>query len=215
MHGDVAATRGDVAATVGSESVFVAEVDAREQDLRKGVSAHALPRSGTSEARQLRRWITQVLVAERVVAAEAGALRVHDDNAPSEADLLPDEVARLEIGSVAASTLSESVGRAVFKCVTAAVRISDGDVRDYHARNPFRFARRLVVAGGWQGESQRTSTGADFDEVRPVVAAHLLAAARRRAYRRWLDARCAEVVVLGQGYEHPGDPRQPDNTHRH
>ena len=25
----------------------------------------------------------------------------------------------------------------------------------------------------------------------------------------------AELVRLAPGYEHPGDPRQPDNTHRH
>ena len=30
-----------------------------------------------------------------------------------------------------------------------------------------------------------------------------------------LDERRAALVVLAPGYEHPGDPRQPDNTHRH
>ncbi|KKB97156.1 malonyl CoA-ACP transacylase, partial [Mycobacterium nebraskense] len=34
-------------------------------------------------------------------------------------------------------------------------------------------------------------------------------------FRVWLDARRAELVRLAPGYEHPGDPRQPDNTHRH
>ena len=48
-----------------------------------------------------------------------------------------------------------------------------------------------------------------------AVAEHLRAAARRRAFRIWLDARCAALVELPPGYEHPGDPRQPDNTHRH
>jgi len=47
------------------------------------------------------------------------------------------------------------------------------------------------------------------------IADHLRGAARRRAFRLWLDARCAELVELAPGYEHPGDPRQPDNTHRH
>jgi len=201
----------DVAATVGSELVTVAEVDAREHALRSGGSADALPRPGTSEARQLRRWITQVLVAERVVAAEASALCARVEDAPAERDLLPDEVARLEIGSVAASTLSEPRGRAVFARVTAAVRISDAEVRDYHCRNPFRFASRPAAPGGWHGAPVR----ADLDDVRPVIAGHLLAAAQRREYRRWLDARCADAVVLAPGYEHPGDPRQPDNTHRH
>lgn len=202
---------GDVAATVGGECVTVADVDDREHALRAGYAAAALPRPGTSEGRQLRRWITQVLVAEQVVAAAARALGVDDERAPAEADLLPDEVARLEIGSVAASTLSEPVGRAVFARVTAAVVVSDADVRDYHRRNPLRFARRPENAAGWRG----VPVAAALDEVRSAVAAHLLAAARRREYRRWLDARCAEAVVLAPGYEHPGDPRQPDNTHRH
>jgi len=30
-----------------------------------------------------------------------------------------------------------------------------------------------------------------------------------------LDARCATLVRLTPGYEHPADPRQPDATHRH
>ncbi|GJF10126.1 malonyl CoA-ACP transacylase [Mycolicibacterium cyprinidarum] len=200
-----------MAATVGNGCVTVAEVDARESALREGVSSHALPRSGTGEARQLRRWIAQVLVAERVVTAEARALGACEEDAPSEWELLPDEVARLEIGSVAAATLSEPVGRAVFAHVTAAVRISAEQVRDYHRRNPLRFAMGPSVPGAWRC----ASAGADLDEVRPAITAHLLAAARRREYRRWLDARCAEVVVLAPGYEHPGDPRQPDNTHRH
>lgn len=198
--------RADVAATIGGECVTIAEVDAREKALREGVATHALPRPGTSEGRQLRRWITQVLVAARVVAAEARALNARFGDVPSEADLLPDEVARLEIGSVAASTLSEPVGRAVFTHVTASVRISADSVRDYHRRNPFRFVARPVGPD---------IDAPDIDEVGPAIAAHLLAAGRRRAYRRWLDARCAEVVVLARGYEHPGDPRQPDNTHRH
>ena len=155
-HGEVVSA--DVAATVGGECVTVAEVDTRERALRAGGTADALPRPGTSEARQLRRWITQVLVAERVVAAEAIELGVRDEHAPAERDLLPDEVARLEIGSVAASTLSKPRGRAVFARVTAAVRISDAEVRDYHGRNPFRFAYRPAAPGGWHGAPVRCRT---------------------------------------------------------
>lgn len=206
--------RADVAAMVGGDCVTIADVDARERALREAVSTHALPRSGTSEARQLRRWITQVLIAERVVAAEARTLSAKHRDAPAAGDLLPDEVARLEIGSVAASTLSDPVGRVVFAHVTASVRVSAHSVRDYHRRNPFRFAERVVAPGRWQRPVPDFARP-EFEKVEPAIAAHLLAAARRRAYRRWLDARCAEVVVLAPGYEHPGDPRQPDNTHRH
>ncbi|MCZ0730134.1 malonyl CoA-ACP transacylase [Mycolicibacterium iranicum] len=196
-----------VAAYVGPDVVTVAEVDARERELRAGGREHALPRPGTSEARQLRRWLTQVLVTERVVAASDGA----DGAVPTEAELLPDAVARMEMGSVAAATLADPHGRAVFAAVTADVGISDDEVTAFHARNPDRFARAQAVAGGWR----RAATSPDLEDVRADIAAHLLAAARRRQYRRWLDARCAELVTLADGFEHPGDPRQPDNTHRH
>jgi [acyl-carrier-protein] S-malonyltransferase len=180
-----------VAAIVGGVPVLVEEVDAREERLRGSRVALSLPRPGTSEGRQLRRWLTQVLVTERVVQAEARALGLTAASVPSEDALLPDTTARLEIGSVAASVLSDPRGRAVFVHVTANVDVTDADVADYHARNPARFASRADIAE------------------------HLRGAARRRAFRLWLDARCAAMVELAPGYEHPGDPRQPDNTHRH
>ncbi|MEQ4715126.1 hypothetical protein [Nonomuraea sp. B19D2] len=45
--------------------------------------------------------------------------------------------------------------------------------------------------------------------------ATLLDAARRRAFARWLDDMRAQKVELVPGLEHPGDPRQPDNHHKH
>ncbi|TYB59898.1 hypothetical protein FXF51_33375 [Nonomuraea sp. PA05] len=43
----------------------------------------------------------------------------------------------------------------------------------------------------------------------------LLRAARRKAFARWLDDLRARRVRLMPGLEHPGDPRQPDNHHKH
>jgi [acyl-carrier-protein] S-malonyltransferase len=181
----------NVAATVGGAPVWVDEVDAREDHLRGSRLASSLPRRGTSEGRQLRRWLTQLLVTERVAAAEAAMRGLTADGAPGEDELLPDTTARLEIGSIAASVLADPLARALFVSVTAAVDITDAAVHDYRERNPRRFAGTAEIAD------------------------HLRGAARRRAFRRWLDARCAELVELAPGYEHPGDPRQPDNTHRH
>jgi [acyl-carrier-protein] S-malonyltransferase len=179
------------AAMVDGVPVSVDEVDAREARLRASRVASSLPRPGTSEGRQLRRWLTQVLVTERVVAAEAAERGLSADGAPSEDEVLPDMAVRLEIGSVASSVLTEPLARALFASVTEAVDVTADAVAAYEARNPSRFAD---TAG---------------------VAEHLRAAARRRAFRLWLDARCAALVELAPGYEHPGDPRQPDNTHRH
>lgn len=180
-----------VAATVDGVPVTVDEVDAREQRLRASRLASSLPRPETSEGRQLRRWLTQLLVTERVVAAEASARGLTADAAPTEDELLPDTTVRLEIGSVAASVLADPLARAVFADVTAGVDVPDSEAVAYMERNPLRFN--------------------SADE----TAEHLRAVARRRAFRLWLDARCADAVRLAPGYEHPGDPRQPDNTHRH
>jgi [acyl-carrier-protein] S-malonyltransferase len=88
------------------------------------------------------------------------------------------------------------------------VDVADDDVAAYHARNPLRFAARRH----WTTDLVDAPS---LDEVRPIVAEHLRSAARRREFRRWLDERCAALVELAPGFEHPGDPRQPDNTHRH
>jgi len=200
-----------VAATVSGRPVLVSEVDLRETRLRATVLAAALPRAGTSEGRQLRRWLTQLLVTERVVAAEAAVRGLTADGAPTEDELLPDVAARLEIGSVAASALEDPMGRALYAHVTADVRVSDAEVEDYHARNPFRFATPTTATGGWHHPATAPALG----DVRAAITEDLLAAARRRCFRVWLDARRAELVELEPGYEHPGDPRQPDNTHKH
>ena len=202
---------GHVAATVAGVPVLVGDVDMRERRLRTSRLAAAMPRPGTSEGRQLRRWLTQLVVTERVVSAEAAARGVTADGAPHEGDLLPDVAARLEIGSVAASALEHPLVRALFADVTADVHVSDADVADYHARNPLRFAAPSPAAGGWHARAEAPALA----DVRQAITEHLLAAARRRSFRVWLDARRAVLVELAPGYEHPGDPRQPDNTHRH
>lgn len=200
-----------IVATVAGLPVLVDEVDARESRLRAGPLAAALPTAGTSEGRQLRRWLTQLIVTERVIAAEVVARGLTEAAAPAESELLPDETARLEIGSVAAAALADPRARALFGCVTAEVDVTDDAVVDYHARNPMRFASSAVSRDGW-----RTMAAAPaLEQVRSLVADHLRSALRRRAFRVWLDTRRAALVQLAPGYEHPGDPRQPDNTHRH
>ena len=116
-------------ATVAGAHVAVEEVDAAEARLRDGPGAAALPASDTSEGRQLRRWLTQLIVTERVVAAEAAGRGLTARGAPTEADLLPDVTARLEIGSVAAAALADPRARALFADVTAAVQVTDARCR--------------------------------------------------------------------------------------
>jgi len=199
-------------ATVAGRKIPVSALDERESRLRASALASSLPAPGTSEGRQLRRWLTQLLVADEVVRAAAEQLGVDDRDAPGEADLLPDAAARMELGSIAAAALEQAPARALFVRVTAAVQVSDDEVERYHARNPLRFAPPVPGPGGW---STAPTVAPELDQVRPQIAAHLLGSARRRAFRHWLDARRAESVHLAPGYEHPGDPRQPDHVHRH
>ena len=77
-----------------------------------------------------------------------------------------------------------------------AITVDDDRIKRYHASNPERFTR-------------------PFTEVRDEIERILLGLARRRAFLHWLDTKTAELVRLAPGYEHPGDPSQPDNTHRH
>ncbi|MCV7227496.1 DUF7158 domain-containing protein [Mycolicibacterium komossense] len=199
------------AAIVGGCVVTVADVEARERQLRAGPQAAALPVPGTSEGRQLRRWLTQLIATEQVIAAHAAALGLTADGAPSEDEVLPDMTARVEIGSIAAAALGNPLARTVFREVTAAVEVTEEQVTAYHERNPLRFAAGAQGGVGWR----RPAAPPRLAQVRPVITAHLVAAARRRAFRCWLDERSAELVHLAPGYEHPGDPRQPDNTHKH
>ncbi|TGD85347.1 malonyl CoA-ACP transacylase [Mycolicibacterium sp. CH28] len=205
-----------LAATVAGVGVGVDEVDAREAALRATPQVVALPRPGTSEGRQLRRWLTQLVVTERVIAREAAMLGVAVTPAtPGEQDLLPDPTARLEIGSVAAAVLTDPVARAVFAHVTRDIDVDEEIVAAYHARNPRRFQRFGTGAGGACAVGWRIGSTPDLAEARPLIAAHLRGSARRRGFRIWLDQRRADLVWLAPGYEHPGDPRQPDNTHQH
>ncbi len=199
-------------ATVAGQTIPVAALDERESRLRASASAPSLPVPGTSEGRQLRRWLTQLLVADELVRVAAAELGVDIGDAPGEADLLPDAAARLELGSIAAAALEQPPARALFVRVTAGVRLGDDEVESYHARNPLRFAPPVPALGGW---STGPTVAPPLEQVRPQITAHLLASARRRTFRHWLDARRAESVRLAPGYEHPGDPRQPDHVHRH
>ncbi|MEV5412764.1 hypothetical protein AB0K60_28510 [Thermopolyspora sp. NPDC052614] len=66
----------------------------------------------------------------------------------------------------------------------------------------------LGVQTGDPHHDDEASAGAE-------AARHVLDAARRLAFVRWLDHARARRIRLVPGLEHPGDPSQPDNHHRH
>jgi [acyl-carrier-protein] S-malonyltransferase len=242
-------------AWVSGAAVHVSDVDALEAGLRSGPVAATLPRAGTQEGRQLRRWLVQVLVAQRLVAEEARARGLDAADAPPVEVLAPDRAALLGLGSVAADLLTRNaVARAVFVAVTAEVAVDPAEVERYYrdnperhrvpeervVRHPLRTLRRGELTGPvedavfaarsgdvvgpirsplgthtFEVVSVRSAHTRPLAEVAPSIEAHLLSAARRRAFTAWLDTHAAARVRLAPGFEHPGDPRQPDNTHRH
>ncbi|MEU9074643.1 hypothetical protein ACFYUY_09805 [Kitasatospora sp. NPDC004745] len=216
-------------------------LDRRLAALRAGPRATALPQPGSPEDRQLTRWVAQVLLTEALceaVAAERG-LPV-DASGPARLD----QRAAVELGSITAAAYEGSAAvRAVHDAVTAEVEAAPADVARYReltARPPARTWRlalpdgeieadpdtlplaladalraapagRWVTAGPWTAALLATSAPPRPPDPAPA----LRDAARRAAFVRWLDHQRARRLTLVEGLEHPGDPDQPDNHHRH
>jgi [acyl-carrier-protein] S-malonyltransferase len=189
------------AAWLGDVPILTTEVDAHLDRLRAGPRAALLPVAHSPEGRQLRRWATQVVVTRRLLEVEA-VTHGHGDAPPVDA-IVPDRQAALELGGIVANVLAHSdPARAVFAEVTRSVQASSQDVAAYYARNLDEF----------QDEAGRPRA---LESVADHIGRSLTASARRRCFVEWLDLRRATLVRLEPGHEHPGDPRQPDATHRH
>lgn len=229
-------------AWIDGEPLDPDEVSAELRRLYGGPGGHVLPTPDTTEGRQLRRWVVQVLAVRALLAHEA-ARRGLPDSGP-----LPD-TDRVSVGTIAAAALAQSPhAAAVFAAVTADVTVSAGEVDAYRAANPelageeVRVVRHIragrPVNAGRPYRVRRTevlgslvfaaprgavvTSGRDVLEVVDIaeasgtdVAALLLAAARAATFARWLDVQVRDRVQRGPGAEHPADPSQPDHTHRH
>lgn len=100
------------------------------------------------------------------------------------------------LGWVRPDQMSGELRRAVLEQATAPVTVAGG--------------RWIVVVDGIRG-----GRVPELAEARERIVAELAGAARRHAFVSWVERARQERVVLHEGYEHPADPRQPDNTHRH
>ncbi|WP_194916021.1 peptidylprolyl isomerase [Catenulispora rubra] len=60
-----------------------------------------------------------------------------------------------------------------------------------------------------------TVTGTEVRSNQPAQPADSIDPARLTTFNRWLDERRRALITHAPGFEHPGDPSQPDNTHRH
>ncbi|MFI6447689.1 hypothetical protein [Kitasatospora sp. NPDC050543] len=219
------------------------ELDRRLAALRGGPRSSALPVRGSAEDRQLRRWVAQVILTEELCTAEAAG-RGLDVGAAPPVRLDQRAAVELGSITAAAFEGSAAV-RALYEAVTAEVTVTPEEVAGYRAATarpaqgslwrivtpdgefeadpqtlPDALATALrsvepgqqVVVGEWTaalaGERRAGPTETD-------PKPQLLAAARRTAFVRWLDHARAHRLQLIPGLEHPGDPAQPDNHHRH
>ncbi|MFF1358953.1 hypothetical protein [Streptomyces sp. NPDC058297] len=188
-------THTHVAAVVGDRTLTEAEVEARVAALRSGPLAPRLPRPGTADARNLRRWVVQVMTYEAVVEEEAAKLNLPRRPPPAKGEL--SLVDALRMGGVTAAVLTSlPVAFAVRARVTADVAVPESAVRDYYARN-------------------RDLHPGPYEAARPAIEDELHQAAADRHFTLWLERRHAESVTLMPGFEHPADPRHADATHRH
>lgn len=183
-----------VAAWVFGEPVTVADVETRLEAMRSSSFGALLPSIGTAEGRNARRWVTQLLCAERVVLralAERGI--------PVSSRSLPLGIDRaLALGGVTAAVLA-TIPELGILARTWSLPVSESDVRAYYDRNADLYAEQ----------------GARYANARVEILAILQQASTDRAVATWLDQQLAENVVLAAGYEHPADPSHEDATHHH
>lgn len=176
--------------TVGNLVITMAHLEQRVRRIRAQAGPESLPAEGSAEARRLERWVAHTLIDEAIIVAEAARRGLHDDPVK---DIPPEE------------EVDADLVVAVFEAVTADVTVDHAAVRDYYTRNIDRYQR---IAG------DRIITQ-PLAAVRADIAGDLLAAARGRRFDAWLDGRRAELTAVTPGYEHPGDPRGPEPSHRH
>ena len=191
-------THADVAATVAGQPVTVAEVDARVVALRDSAADRRAATTRNQRRPAVAPLVTQPLVTERVIAGEAERLGVTVTAAtPDEQTVLPDLTARLEIGSVAANILAGPLARARYAAVTA-VWMSTMSCRRLPPAQP-EPVQRISARRRGTGDRRDKHGGAAW----------------RRAFRIWLDKTLRRAGLAGARLRAPGDPRQPDNTHKH
>jgi [acyl-carrier-protein] S-malonyltransferase len=250
---------GAVIGWVGGRPISREPLERRIRELRDGPLNAALPVPGTSEDRQLARWLTQVILTEALCEDEATARGL----TPVETGPLGPPAA-VELGSINAAAYNGNPWvRALFEHVTATAEVPPEWLPSVAAPDAARhvvhhrvFAARADAAAATADDLEplgpltlaslpkaiadaipRRPYGTLVGPIEDALGWHVAVAhpeptpahspsskpgtvsrrdaARRRMFARWLDELRAAKVELVPGLEHPGDPRQPDNHHKH
>jgi [acyl-carrier-protein] S-malonyltransferase len=186
------------AAWVDGSAIDVAEVDERLAQLRSRDRAGSLPEPDSREGRQLRRWVTQVAVVERLCEHSADSFVRAGAGIPCASEHEPG------LGAVVSRADAAALGSIVAAAWTnnAAVPRAAALVTRDVTVGPERLRRAAELSATDDGG---TAWSADT----------LVASARMEAFARWLARATHERVRLEEGFEHPGDANQPDNLHEH
>lgn len=205
-----------VAAIVSGRAVPVARVIERAM-------ATAPPPATASWAgreravRQHRRWTAQVIIAEEIVTQACRRLGLDSgDNGPAY-----DEDWYADVGGITAALLhSCAEARALVSHLAGTLEVTEAETYDYYRRNPDRFLTAEALRSGVDPFALARPDGVavrhlhPYPEMRVAIEGYLRRTKARRAFIRWLDEQRRSVVLM-PGYEHPGDPAQPDAEHRH
>ena len=189
-----------VAAWVDGEAIGADEVEDRLARLRSRDHARSLPAADSREGRQLRRWVAQVAVVERLCehttagscSGPGGIPAPNSTNRSTSGLIEPTRSDAAALGSIVAAAWTNN------PAVPDAAALVTSDL----ALAPERLQRAAELAATDDGG---TVWSAD----------QLLASARLEAFARWLARATHERVRLEEGFEHPGDASQPDNLHEH
>lgn len=242
MNAATAQREATVIGWVNGDPLLRALLDERLAVLRAGRGAAALPAPDSREGRQLVRWTAHVLFTEQLCTSWTQQHGLVVD-VPLELDALG-AVQLGSITSAAWRTepAVSAVFRAVIdddsepsrppKCRQWLLRVAT-------AATPEAALAAEPESIGWttladlplaiadaarEGTSAPVASGGvwhvvvvDKVDVLPIVGPP---AVRRsgmalRAFARWLDEQRTRSVRVADGFEHPGDPGQPDNTHQH
>jgi [acyl-carrier-protein] S-malonyltransferase len=187
-----------VAAWVDGQPIGADEVEARLTELRARDRASGLPKDDTREGRQLRRWVAQVLVVERVCEHTAASFVRPASGTRGSSGHEPDAGAAPTRSEAAAAGSIVAAAWASSPAVSGVASLVTDDL----TLSPAATAQAARILAGPAGE--------------PVWSeAELLRSARMEAFARWLARATHERVRLADGFEHPGDSNQPDNLHEH
>lgn len=229
---------------VDAEPVRRDVLDARLAALYAAPHAGALPAPDSREGRQLRRWSAHVIFTELVCAHRAAELGVHSQDIAALDPLAAVQLGSITAAAwrsepaVSALYLANVRQQQPAQSVAAPqrwrLRLATAPTLDMlHDAPPVPIGWTLLddLPPAIASAARVTPRGATAGPLRSRHGWHVVFVddvamaepgrpdrpdtARLREFTRLLDVWRARAVRPAAGFEHPGDPRQPDNTHRH